>query len=375
MSARAHSWLLLATRVSWPLGTCHRVPSTSRTRVERRVTCSTVPLALPPRSTTSPTPNWSSATMKKPAMKSRTIVWVPKPRAMPAMPAPAIRGPKLIPSTSRIQTRATNQMKALASDRNTAVRVWTRASVRRFHSSVRSRALGVRLRIRARRSWWFGSVMRCIVRLMSQRASRLARKAVRRITRIASGLAIIQSARPAQVLEPVQSKIHRQAQDLSSPHASSRLERLLIASAAGFWIVVEVDWAISTEIMIGSHSSPDADRGPRRGPDQRSAAGSGAQVLVHEVPVDEVVEDDVEELRPRVAVVDVVGVLPHVDGEQRLLTVLEGQVGVGRLGHLELAAVVDQPGPAGAELGDAGLGDLGAELVVGAEVGVDAGGD
>src|SRR6478735_6406479 len=147
-----------------------------------------------------------------------------------------------------------------------------------------------------------------------------------------------------------------------------------MASAAGFCRVVVVA-ARSTGPIIDSSSGPDADRGPRRGPDHGGAAGSGGQVLVDEVPVDEVVEDDVDELRSSVAVVDVVGVLPDVDRPERLLTVLEGKVGVGRLGHLELAAVVDQPSPAGAELGDAGLRDLGAELVVGAEVCGDAIGD
>ena len=85
-------------------------------------------------------------------MKSFTIVWVPKPRAMPAIPAVAIRGPKFTPMMSRIHTTATNQMNPVASERNTAVSVCTRASVRRFHSSVRSNASGVRRRRRATRS-------------------------------------------------------------------------------------------------------------------------------------------------------------------------------------------------------------------------------
>src|SRR5690606_10891046 len=101
------------------------------------------------------------------------------------------------------------------------------------------------------------------------------------------------------------------------------------------------------------------------------APGSAGHVLGHEVPVHEVVEPGRDVVRPGVAEVDVVGVLPHVEGEQRLRTVLHRQVRVRGLHDLEPRPRVDQPGPAGAELGGRGLRELVAELLVGAERRVD----
>ena len=51
---------------------------------------------------------------------------------------------------------------------------------------------------------------------------------------------------------------------------------------------------------------------------------------------------------------------------------LHGEIGVGGLHDCELAVLLDQPGPAGTELGETGVGDLGLELIERAEVGVDA---
>src|SRR5690349_17676034 len=99
------------------------------------------------------------------------------------------------------------------------------------------------------------------------------------------------------------------------------------------------------------------------------------EVASDEVPVDEIVEDRVDELAAIVAVVDVVGVLPDVDGQQGGLAVLERGVGVAGAHQRELAAVRDQPTPAGAEGVEAGRGEVGLELVVGAEVLLDLRGE
>ena len=56
---------MLPTRVISPLRTYQTVPLTSRSRVTRRLTASTVPMASP-RSISSPTPYWSSKIMKTP---------------------------------------------------------------------------------------------------------------------------------------------------------------------------------------------------------------------------------------------------------------------------------------------------------------------
>ena len=88
---RAQFWLMLPTRRISPLRTYQTVPLTSRSRVTRRLTASTVPMASP-RSTTSPTPYWSSKIMKMPDRKSLTSAWAPKPSATPMMPALAMSG-------------------------------------------------------------------------------------------------------------------------------------------------------------------------------------------------------------------------------------------------------------------------------------------
>ena len=70
ISARDQCWDWLPTRRISPLGTCHTVPSTERSRVVRRETASTVPEVSLSRLTMSPTPNWSSIRMKTPDRKS-----------------------------------------------------------------------------------------------------------------------------------------------------------------------------------------------------------------------------------------------------------------------------------------------------------------
>ena len=63
--------------------------------------------------------------------------------------------------------------------------------------------------------------------------------------------------------------------------------------------------------------------------------------------------------------------LPHIHGEQSLLTVGEGEISVGGFGDLQSAVLDDQPGPAAAELGGASGLELLHEGVVAAEVGID----
>ena len=72
-----------------PLAMLMRSPSNVRIFVTRSVTSSTLPSAQPtmpngPRRTMSPTPNWRSAMMYKPAMMSPTICCAPKPKPAPA---------------------------------------------------------------------------------------------------------------------------------------------------------------------------------------------------------------------------------------------------------------------------------------------------
>ncbi len=92
-----------------PLGMCQTLPSRSRMRVIRRLMPSTVPEAGP-ASMTSPTPYWSSMSMKMPDKKSRTRFWAPNPTATPTIPAPAKSGPNWNPSSPNAIRTATVQM-------------------------------------------------------------------------------------------------------------------------------------------------------------------------------------------------------------------------------------------------------------------------
>src|ERR1700679_282240 len=63
------------------------------------------------------------------------------------------------------------------------------------------------------------------------------------------------------------------------------------------------------------------------------------EVLESEVPVRETREERLDVLGSRVSVVDVIGVLPHIHREERLLSVLHRQVGVRGLRHGELTVL------------------------------------
>src|SRR6516164_1144020 len=96
-------------------------------------------------------------------------------------------------------------------------------------------------------------------------------------------------------------------------------------------------------------------------------AGRSAGLIQHGLgvfPVDEIVEPGLEVLGASVAVIDVVAVLPDIDAEDWRSAVHQRVFAVGRLLHLELSVFDDEPGPTRAELGDAGLDEIVAHLVV-----------
>ena len=95
----------------------------------------------------------------------------------------------------------------------------------------------------------------------------------------------------------------------------------------------------------------------------------GFVALQDVVPVDQAVDEGFEVFRAGVAVVDVIGMFPHVDAEDRGGAVDQRIFAVRRLGDFELAVLDRNPGPAGAELGGAGGDEIGLELVVAAEIG------
>src|ERR1700726_2673403 len=99
----------------------------------------------------------------------------------------------------------------------------------------------------------------------------------------------------------------------------------------------------------------------------RSVSGLREQ-LVDIFPVNEVIDKRLQIVRPAIAIIDVIGMLPDVDAEDRRGAMHQRVFAVGRLGDFELAVLHRQPGPAGAELADAGGGEIGLELVQSAEV-------
>lgn len=82
------------------------------------------------------------------------------------------------------------------------------------------------------------------------------------------------------------------------------------------------------------------------------------EVLRSKPPVDQSPEL-LDVVRARVAVVDVVRVLPHVAGQDGPLAVLDGRAGVARLLDAEApVGALDQPGPARTKQGDRRVGEF-----------------
>src|SRR5579862_685912 len=111
----------------------------------------------------------------------------------------------------------------------------------------------------------------------------------------------------------------------------------------------------------------------------RVAMVAGARMLLRRrrehfldvLPVHQAFEESLEIVGPAIAVVDVVGVLPHVAAEDRRAAVYQRVLAVRRLRDGELAVLHRDPAPAGTELSDAGLREVFLHLGDAAEVLVD----
>src|SRR5882757_8093576 len=75
-------------------------------------------------------------------------------------------------------------------------------------------------------------------------------------------------------------------------------------------------------------------------------------------PIHEMIHDGLKIVRPSIAIIDVVGVLPHVAAEDRLAAVHQRVLAVRGLGDDDLAVLDGEPGPARAKLRDAGLNEI-----------------
>ena len=188
-TVRAQFWLWLPTRRISPLRTYQTVPSTSRTRVTRRPTFSTVPIASP-RSTASPTPYWSSIIIITPDRKSLTRFWAPKPIASPSTPALARMGATFMPTSESTITKAMPKTTVVVMLFSRVPRLFARWARRlKVCLAPGSGAVSARLTTRS----------------IAFEATHRTTMAPRTMTRMASGLPISQVAPWASVSLPVQS--------------------------------------------------------------------------------------------------------------------------------------------------------------------------
>src|SRR5471030_2860862 len=91
------------------------------------------------------------------------------------------------------------------------------------------------------------------------------------------------------------------------------------------------------------------------------------------VPVDQVVEERLDIVGTTVAVVDVIGMFPHIAAENGRAAMHQRVLAVRSLGDGKLAALDLDPGPARAELADASRREVGFHLLDTAEILVDRG--
>src|SRR6204780_1359537 len=98
------------------------------------------------------------------------------------------------------------------------------------------------------------------------------------------------------------------------------------------------------------------------------AAAQLGQVLGGEIPIGEIREEGLEEIRAPVLVIEIIGVLPHVAGEQRHQPERDRVDRIGGFDDFQLAAVQRQPHPAAAELANPGLDEVVLEIGQAAEL-------
>ncbi len=121
--------------------------------------------------------------------------------------------------------------------------------------------------------------------------------------------------------------------------------------------------------VVGS-GRPSVRKAPARAEpfSRRSVKSAGLrQILRDEVPIHQMVQESLHKIRAAVLEVEIIGMLPHVAGEERRLAFGQRIDRVWRGGDLELAAIGDKPCPAAAELTDRRGLELLFELIEAAE--------
>src|SRR4051812_33152151 len=85
----------------------------------------------------------------------------------------------------------------------------------------------------------------------------------------------------------------------------------------------------------------------------RPPDAAAIEILRDELPVDEIGKQRVDEGGPLVAIVDIISMLPHIDGEQGLHPLMRHRcVAVVKRGDPERVAVENEPRPAAGEMAD-----------------------
>src|SRR5262249_44963818 len=90
--------------------------------------------------------------------------------------------------------------------------------------------------------------------------------------------------------------------------------------------------------------------------------------LLDVFPVYQMIEKRLDVIRPPVAVVDIVGVLPNIAAQNRFGAVHQRVLAIRRFSHSNLAVLDGQPSPSGSELSDASGNELLLHLVIGTKV-------
>src|SRR5665647_2563759 len=98
-----------------------------------------------------------------------------------------------------------------------------------------------------------------------------------------------------------------------------------------------------------------ADRMPGIREYPKMLLGRGGEQGLDVFPVHQMIEEGLHVIGTAIAIVDVIGMFPHIAAEHRRRTMHQRIFAVRRLGDDQLAVLHREPGPARAELGDAGL--------------------
>src|SRR5205814_7269442 len=90
-----------------------------------------------------------------------------------------------------------------------------------------------------------------------------------------------------------------------------------------------------------------------------SVSGHLREQLVDILPVHQMIDKRLQIIRAAIAIIDVIGMLPDVDAEDRRGAMHQRVFAVGGLGDFELAVLHRQPRPARTELANTGGGEIG----------------